>query len=65
MAEARLKLFYNHLVELSVEHVLDCSYYNQGCDGGYAILVMKFANEFELIPESCKVNKVSAIRCFS
>jgi len=54
MAESRLKLFYNHIVELSVQHVLDCSYYNQGCDGGYAFLVMKFANEFELIPESCK-----------
>lgn len=54
MAEARLKLLYNHNVELSVQHVLDCSYYNQGCDGGYGFLVMKFANEFELIPESCK-----------
>jgi cathepsin C len=54
MMEARLKLIYNHHVNLSVQHALDCSFYNQGCDGGYPILVMKFANEFELIPETCK-----------
>lgn len=64
MAEARLRLFYNHFVELSVQHVLDCSFYNQGCDGGYAYLVMKFANEFELIPKSCKVHSVKKINFF-
>lgn len=54
MIEARLKLNYNHDVNLSVQHALDCAIYNQGCDGGYPYLVMKYASEFELIPETCK-----------
>jgi len=54
MMEARLKISFNHDVNLSVQHTLDCSIYNQGCDGGYPYLVMKYASEFELIPESCK-----------
>jgi cathepsin C len=54
MIEARLKILYGHDVNLSFQHALDCSYYNQGCNGGYPYLVMKFANEFELIPEYCQ-----------
>ena len=54
MVEARLKLKFDHEVKLSVQHPLDCSIYNQGCDGGYPFLVMKYANEFELLPENCK-----------
>src|SRR5690606_26555455 len=54
MLEARLKIKYNHDVDLSVQHALDCSYYNQGCSGGYPYLVMKYSHEFELIPEHCK-----------
>ena len=53
MLEARLKIKYNKDVKLSPQHVLDCSFYNQGCDGGYPFLVEKFANEFDLVPESC------------
>jgi cathepsin C len=54
MIQARLKIKYDHDVDLSVQHALDCSFYNQGCNGGYPFLVMKFANEFQLIPEICK-----------
>jgi hypothetical protein len=54
MIQARLMIKYNHDVDLSVQHALDCSFYNQGCNGGYPFLVMKFANEFQLIPEACK-----------
>jgi cathepsin C len=54
MLEARLKIAYNHEVDLSVQHALDCAFYNQGCNGGYPFLVMKFASQFELIPEQCK-----------
>ena len=60
MIEARIKINYNHDVNLSVQHPLDCSYYNQGCDGGYPYLVMKFASEFGLIPEECKPYKVKS-----
>jgi len=54
MMEARLKIHFGHDVKLSVQHALDCAIYNQGCDGGYPFLVMKFANEYDLIPEVCK-----------
>jgi len=54
MIEARLKILYDHEVNLSIQHPLDCAFYNQGCNGGYPFLTMKFANEFGLIPEFCK-----------
>ena len=59
MIEARIKIAYGHDVRLSVQHALDCAIYNQGCDGGYPFLVMKFASEFDLIPEMCKPYYVS------
>jgi len=37
----------------SVQHVISCNFYTQGCSGGYAILVGKFLSEFEILPESC------------
>lgn len=61
MIEARMKIAYGHDVKLSVQHALDCAVYNQGCDGGYPFLVMKFASEFDLIPEMCKPYFVSDI----
>jgi len=54
MTEARLLIKYNHKQNLSVQHNLDCAFYNQGCSGGYPFLVMKFASQFEMIPEECK-----------
>jgi cathepsin C len=54
MLEARLKIKFDHAAKLSVQHPLDCTIYNQGCDGGYPFLVMKFSSEYELIPEICK-----------
>jgi cathepsin C len=40
-------------IELSSGSVLSCSYYNQGCEGGYPYLVAKHAMEFGLPQESC------------
>lgn len=54
MTEARLLIHYDHKEKLSVQHNLDCCFYNQGCSGGYPFLLMKFANQFEMIPEDCK-----------
>ena len=51
MLEARLRIKYNQSIALSAQHLLDCNFYNQGCEGGYPYLVGKFAHEFELIPE--------------
>ena len=60
MLEARIRrLTRNKIKErLSVQHVLSCSVYNQGCGGGYAYLVLKFAKEIELLPEKCMKYKV-------
>ena len=33
--------------------MLKCSYYNQGCEGGYPYLVGKFFKEFEVMPSDC------------
>jgi cathepsin C len=64
MLESRLKIIYDHDINLSIQHALDCSFYNQGCNGGYPILVMKYASEFELIPETCKTYKELDDQCF-
>ena len=61
MIEARMKIVYGHDVKLSVQHALDCAVYNQGCDGGYPFLVMKFASEFDLVSEMCKPYFVSGL----
>ena len=61
MIEARLKILFNHDVDLSIQHPLDCSFYTQGCNGGYPYLIMKFANEFGLLPERCKPYAVRII----
>ena len=53
MLEARLKKLYDVKKNISLDHVLECSVYNQGCDGGYSILVTKFGFENELLTEDC------------
>jgi cathepsin C len=61
--EARIRKLYPDLLKkyfgdpkkfsISLKHVLDCSFYNQGCDGGYSLLVSKFFKEFDMIPTEC------------
>ena len=57
--ETQLKSYKNYFGDdlkkfsLSVNHVIKCSYYNQGCDGGYSYLVGKFFNEFEVYLDQC------------
>jgi hypothetical protein len=60
MLEARLRKQTNNAIKerLSIQHILSCSVYNQGCDGGYAYLAMKFGADVELLPESCMKYKV-------
>jgi len=45
MLETRLKVLHNINETLSIQHAVDCNYYNQGCDGGYSFLVGKFGHE--------------------
>ena len=58
MLEARLKIKHNYKERISLNHILNCSVTNQGCDGGYSYLVSKFGSELELIQESCEVKDV-------
>lgn len=52
--EARIKIKYKILdFKISVDHILECSIQNQGCDGGYSYLVGKFANENALVNNDC------------
>ena len=63
MLQARLKIKYDVDVKLSAQHVLDCSFQNQGCDGGYPYLVERLASEFDLVPESCSPYKARKGKC--
>jgi hypothetical protein len=45
---------------LSAHSVLSCSYYNQGCDGGFPYLVAKHAADFGIPLESCAAYGMAA-----
>ena len=37
--------------KISIDHILDCNYFNQGCDGGFAFFVSRFGNNFYFLDE--------------
>jgi hypothetical protein len=37
----------------SADHVVSCSLYNQGCDGGYPFLVAAHGKQFGFVPDNC------------
>ena len=47
----------------SKQYPISCNFYTEGCKGGYPILVGKFFNEFELIPESCFPYEARNVDC--
>ena len=64
--EARLRIQTNNQDKtlFSKQFALSCNFYSEGCDGGYPVLLAKFLQEFEAVPESCfeyteKTNKCS------
>jgi C1A family cysteine protease len=63
--ESRLRVLTNNVdkTEFSRQFPLSCSPYTEGCDGGYPILVGKFFNEFEIIPEECFEYEASNVSC--
>jgi len=44
----------NYPINLSTQSVLSCSFYNQGCDGGYPFLVGKWAKEVGVLDDNCE-----------
>jgi C1A family cysteine protease len=63
--ESRLRILTNNQdkTEFSRQFPLGCSFYTEGCQGGYPFLVAKFFNEFEIIPESCAPYNPSNLNC--
>lgn len=57
MIEARLKKKYKQLLNtnyrISLDHIMECSVYNQGCDGGYSYITMKFGYENGFLNNKC------------
>jgi len=55
MLEARVRVLTNNTLQpiLSPQHVVSCSEYSQGCDGGFNYLVSKFGEDFGIFEEVC------------
>ena len=55
MIENRLKLKHgvDKVPELSVQHLMNCNYMNEGCMGGWAAFNGFFAENAGLVEESC------------
>ncbi len=53
--ESRLRIKTNNKDRtlFSKQFPLSCNFYSEGCDGGYPVLVAKFLQEFEVVPEDC------------
>lgn len=58
MNEARLRIKTLNAQQrvYSPQDIVECSQYSQGCDGGFPYLVSgKYAEDFGLVEESCKL----------
>lgn len=55
MLEARLRIHEHINVKLSTKWAVGCSYYNQGCEGGYSFLLGRFGEENYLVEDNCTV----------
>jgi cathepsin C len=63
--ESRLRIKTNNIdqTRFSKQFPISCSFYTEGCDGGYPFLVAKFLNEFEIVPEEYFPYKANNIQC--
>ena len=63
--ESRLRVMTNNKdkTEFSRQFPLSCSFYTEGCEGGYPILVGKFFNEFEIVPDECFEYEAKNVPC--
>lgn len=49
----RIKTLGQDQTKFSTQFPLSCSYYSEGCEGGFPVLLSKFLAEYEIVPESC------------
>ena len=63
--ESRLRILTNNKdkTKFSRQFPLACSFYTEGCQGGYPYLVAKFLNEFEIVPDNCMPYEPSNVKC--
>jgi len=63
--ESRLRIMTNNqdTTLFSKQFPISCNFYTEGCEGGYPILVAKFFNEFEIIPEDCFQYQARDVSC--
>jgi len=59
----RIQTFNKDQTLFSKQFPLSCSFYTEGCKGGYPILVGKFFNEFEIVPKDCMAYDVKGVPC--
>jgi len=52
-ARLRIQTLNQDQTLFSKQYVVSCNPYTEGCEGGYPILVGKFLNEFDILPETC------------
>ncbi|KAL4442784.1 hypothetical protein ABPG74_010673 [Tetrahymena malaccensis] len=54
MLNARLKIKYgkDFSKKISMQHLLDCSFYSQGCDGGYPFELGRFGKDYFMLPDN-------------
>ncbi|EAS02078.2 papain family cysteine protease (macronuclear) [Tetrahymena thermophila SB210] len=54
MLNARLKIKYgkDFTKKISMQHLLDCSFYSQGCDGGYPFELGRFGKDYFMLPDN-------------
>lgn len=55
MFESRIRILTNNTQTpvLSTQDIVSCSEYSQGCNGGFAYLISKYAEDFGLVQEPC------------
>lgn len=65
MLESRLKLLTNFEFseQLSIEYLISCVFYTEGCSGGYPTLLHKFIQEFGIVTEKCMKYKGREEKC--
>lgn len=65
MLESRLRILTNKEFnkELSTQYLLSCSFYTEGCDGGFPTLLNKFIYEFGLVSDECVPYKGRTTEC--
>lgn len=65
MLEARLRIkkLKKSNFQISVQHLLDCTFYSQGCKGGYSYEVLRYLKSFYAVPKTCKQYLARNVKC--